>query len=158
MSEIITPDAAALEDLTRLIRQGGAQEGVKARIQEGEGDLREDLEVLVLDVMEEEFGVVLEDGSERDVVGEVLRFRRECLRGESGGVAGLRGRWEAKGGDIGISRAQGDEGESSESGSDEGERDGDGDVGMADATRGLGRKVEPEVDDEGFVKVDRRKR
>ncbi|KAI9659633.1 MAG: hypothetical protein M1831_003714 [Alyxoria varia] len=207
VSEVVTPNANALEGIARLVNEGdgggltdqtnGAsqidqtdqasvpnqasggsgigqnttQEAWTTRIKEGESDLQEDLEVLILDVMEEEFGVVLEDESEVDIARDILRHRRSCLAGDFSEVRVLQRRWEEKErrrrgggggiGEIGINRAQGDEGESSESASDEEDavRDGDGDVGMTDATPPLvSRKTEPEVDEEGFVKVGRRKR
>jgi pre-rRNA-processing protein TSR2 len=127
----------------------------------------QDLEEVLLQIMEDEFCTVVEDGSERDVANAIVRVREECLRGEFGGVARLEEQWRVmRGVSVRGVRAEDELEEESESDDDEDEEedegDDDGDVNMGEepVPQLVERKrAEPEVDEDGFTKVvGRRKR
>ena len=119
---------------------------------------QEDLECVLLQVMEDEFEVRLEDESEVEVAGEILRMRRWCERGEFGEVVEMRRRWEERRGRKEAAIGEGARGEDddSEDEDSEGGLDLDEDVEMDEApalVRTPKEKVEPKVDEDGFTKV-----
>lgn len=120
------------------------------------------IEEFLLQVMIDEFEVAVDDGSAADVADDLVRLRRECGRGEFGGVAALKERWDRTGGKsaaAGFARGEDEEGETS--GSDEEEEDeGDEDVQMDEAPQlvRVREPVVPEVDEDGFTKVTKKKR
>lgn len=150
---------------------GGASEG-------GVPDV-DDVRHRMLQVMSDEFEVAVEDGSEREVAEALVRLYGECGRGEVAGVDALRRRWEegtrrgANGGGAGGGAGsvanmfkrvedpdQDTDWESAGSDDDdEEEEDEGGDVRMDDVPEGPSReKKAPEVDEDGFTKVTRKKR
>ncbi|KAK4128457.1 hypothetical protein N657DRAFT_676242 [Parathielavia appendiculata] len=127
---------------------------------------QEDVETVLLQVMLDEFEVNVDDDSAFEVAEQVVRIRGECLRGKFDGVEALRRRWEArKGSKVVMKKAEDQDDETDwdtdDDDDDEQEADGDGDndVEMGDAPA-LARKErqEPEVDEDGFTKVTRKKR
>ncbi|KAF1981526.1 pre-rRNA-processing protein TSR2 [Aulographum hederae CBS 113979] len=112
------------------------------------------IEDLLLQVMEDEFYVVLEDDSEAQLAGELCALWRETGRGEFERVRALEERDRVrreKGGQSAVQAMEegSDEDEDSEDGEDE-----DGDIDMDDAPALVPKaKVEPEVDEDGFTKV-----
>ncbi|AEO64101.1 uncharacterized protein THITE_2109881 [Thermothielavioides terrestris NRRL 8126] len=149
-----------------------AQNGAAASAAE-EPD-QEDVEAVLLQVMLDEFEVNVEDDSAFEVAEQVVRLRGECLHGRFDGVEELRRRWEARKGGGGakvvFQKGEDQDGETDwdtdddddEDEEDEREGGGDGeDVEMEEApalvqTRRV--REEPEVDEDGFTKVTRRKR
>ena len=126
-----------------------------------------DVEELLLQALEDEFEVVLEDGSEREVAAAVERLRRETEAGEFGGVEALWRGWRERGGaqrvkgvSAGGAEGEGEDGDDDDDEEDSEEED-DEDVEVDDApalVSSARRLPEPEVDDDGFTKVARRKR
>ncbi|KAG4032901.1 hypothetical protein MFRU_006g03590 [Monilinia fructicola] len=128
------------------------------------------IEELLLQVMEDEFDVVVDDGSAAEVAAGIVRCRAECERGAWGDDGSLcfrlERRWAETGGKgaglRGFSKGEdqedtdGDE----ESGEEEEEEDGDGDVDMDEAPQLVRVKepVVPEVDEDGFTKVVKKRR
>ncbi len=122
--------------------------------------------MLLLQVLEDEFGVRLEDETEVGVAKQILDVRREVERGETVTVDRLQAKWQERRGrevDVGmvsvgrVAEEYGEE-DSEESGSEEEE---DVDVEMDEAPALVEVKTKPvvEVDEEGFTKVvGRRKR
>lgn len=108
--------------------------------------------------MLDEFEVNVDDGSAFDVAEEILRLRRECERGEFGSVEGLRVRYGDGQGRGGVGGFKEGEEQGDTSGSDD--EDGEGDVEMDEAPQlvRIRERVEPEVDDDGFTKVTKKKR
>lgn len=123
--------------------------------------------------MEDEFEVVVDDGSAAEIALGIVKCRGECERGvwgeERSLCARLEKRWREKGGkeDVGgaFSRGEdqedtdGDEDDDEEEEGGEGE-DGEGDVEMDEAPQ-LVRVKEPtvpEVDEDGFTKVVKKRR
>jgi pre-rRNA-processing protein TSR2 len=123
----------------------------------------QDLEEVLLQVMDDEFCAVVEDGSERVVARAMVRVREECMRGEFAGVRRLEGEWRAgRGQEVKGVEVQGEEEEESEE-DDEDEDDEDGDIDMADDDEvpqlvESKKRIEPEVDEDGFTKVVNRRR
>lgn len=120
------------------------------------------IEEMLLQIMVDEFEVVVEDDSAEDLAKEIVRLRKEIV--VDGGKAGweaLEERWRAKGGkemEVGVCVDGGEQ--QSESGSDGEDEDGDGDVEMGEAPVQERRRepVVPEVDEDGFTKVTKKKR
>jgi pre-rRNA-processing protein TSR2 len=127
----------------------------------------DDVEELLLQALEDEFKVVLEDGSERQVAAVVVRLRRETAAGEFRGVEELWRGWRERGGEQRVSGVRGgaeeedeDDEQDDDDDDDDGDDDVDEDVEMDDAPALVSapRRPEPDVDDDGFTKVARRKR
>jgi pre-rRNA-processing protein TSR2 len=129
---------------------------------------QEDLEVVLLQALEDEFGIRLEDETEVGVARDIMTIYMECKKGEFARVEGLQRRWEErKGREVGtgnvkvVEREQEGEWDSVDEESDEDE-DEDEDVEMGDAPALVSakakEKVQPEIDEEGFEKVVGKKR
>lgn len=116
-----------------------------------------DLEVVLLQALEDEFGVRLEDETEVAVAREIMNIRKETAEGNFSTVDALQARWlERKGKAIRtgpiqvVERNQEGEWDSVDEESDE-----DDDVEMSDAPALVTPKEKPapEMDEEGFTKV-----
>lgn len=124
-----------------------------------------DVEAVLLQVMLDEFDVNVDDDSAYEVAEQIVRVRAECARGKfDGELAGLQRRFDARGGTkvVGVFKKGEDEDAETDWDTDDDDEDGegdseDGDVPMGDAPPKK-EKEEPEVDEEGFTKVSRRKR
>jgi pre-rRNA-processing protein TSR2 len=125
-----------------------------------------DVESLLLQVMLDEFEVNVDDDSAFEVAEQVVRLRGECLRGKFDGVEALRRRWEGKKGNKVVFKKAEDQDEDTDwdtDDSDDDEEDGDEDVEMGDAPAAAAapprrERQEPEVDEDGFTKVTKKKR
>lgn len=125
----------------------------------------EDVETVLLQVMLDEFEVNVDDDSGYEVAEGVLRIRGACGKGDYTEVERLRQRWEQSGKGKGAS-AKGmfrDAGEEEhETDGSEDEQSDDEDVEMGEAPQLVERvpkeKVAPEIDEEGFTKVTKKKR
>ena len=117
-----------------------------------------DIETVALQVMEDEFNVRLEDQSELGLSNEIMKFREETLRGDFTRVEEMNKRWieKQRRGKAMVKVLDQDEEEVDE---EEQSDDGDGDVSMGEAPElvTVKEKPEPEVDEEGFTKVVRKK-
>ncbi|KAF2680781.1 hypothetical protein K458DRAFT_421113 [Lentithecium fluviatile CBS 122367] len=119
----------------------------------------EDVEVMLLQVLEDEFGVRLEDESEVAVAKDIMTIRKEVGEGNFATVERLQTKWEArKGKEVATGAVQvresNQEGEW-DSVDEESDEDEDGDVDMGDAPALVPAKPKPapEVDEDGFTKV-----
>jgi len=127
----------------------------------------EDLEDVLIQVMNDEFDVVVDDGSVAEIAERICGVREEVGRGEYGGVRAMWEGWKAKskmgGGDPAkMFRRVETGGEDQETDGDDDDDDEeeeaweDEDVDMEDVAapvRTPWEKIEPEVDEEGFTKV-----
>lgn len=107
--------------------------------------------------MEDEFEVVVEEGDPSlwKVAEQIVRIRRECAAGEFGSVETLRAQWgENKGRKLEARRGV-DEDQETDWDSDE---SGGADVDMDEAPALVRERAEPEVDEDGFTKVSRKKK
>lgn len=129
------------------------------------------IEQFLLQVMEDEFDVVVDDGSACEVAEKIVLVRAECARGEFASVSEAAKRWEERrGADMAKEFAPGvhqenkddDDDDDAESLDDEtsSEEDEEGDVTMDEAPQlvKVREPVVPEVDEEGFTKVTKKRR
>ncbi|KAJ9293350.1 hypothetical protein DTO271G3_7846 [Paecilomyces variotii] len=122
----------------------------------------EDLEDVLIQVMNDEFDVVVDDGSAGDVALQIMDMRAQTQRGEFGEIQAMYEAWKEKmdkkgANAAGLFRKVDARDEDQETDDDEDEDDEEeGDVEMDEApalTRAPRERVEPEVDEEGFTKV-----
>lgn len=123
----------------------------------------EDLEDVLIQVMNDEFDVVVDDESAGNVAAEIMEMKMQTARGEFGPI---RQMWEnyqqksqqkAAGGGAEMFKKVEAREEDQETDDDEDSDDAEGmDVDMDDApalVRAPREKVEPEIDEDGFTKV-----
>ncbi|KAL3452392.1 Pre-rRNA-processing protein TSR2-domain-containing protein [Aspergillus insuetus] len=118
----------------------------------------EDLEDVLIQVMNDEFDVVVDDESAGEVAERIMEVRKAVEMGEFEAVKQMWAEWEAKKGQRGSVVAGFRRGEDVEQETDEEESgdDDEGDVDMGEApalVRAPRERVEPEVDEDGFTKV-----
>lgn len=129
---------------------------------------REWIETFLLQVMLDEFEVNVDDESGIEVAEQILRLRRDCAKGDFREVVAMKEKWDRKGGkseDVGKlfekkeRNEEDDETDGSEEDSGEDEDEGE-DVDMEEAPPLVKVKepVVPEVDEDGFTKVTKKKR
>jgi pre-rRNA-processing protein TSR2 len=126
----------------------------------------EDVEVMLLQVLEDEFGIRLEDESEVAVAKDIFAIRKEVGEGNFETVERLQRKWEARNGkEVATGNVQVRESNQEsewDSVDEESDEDEDGDVAMgegeAPALVPAKAKPAPEVDEEGFTKVVGKKR
>lgn len=109
-------------------------------------------------VMEDEFEVVVEEGDPSlwKVAEQIVRTRKGCAAGDFSSVGLLRERWaENKGRKVEYERGGDEDGESSD---EDSESEGGADLDMDEAPALVREKEEPEVDEDGFTKVTRKKK
>lgn len=123
-----------------------------------------DVETVLLQVMLDEFEVNVEDESAYEVAEQVVHIRGECLRGRFDEVEALRKRWEGrKGNKVVFKKGEEQEDETDWDTDEDGDEEEDGDVEMDEAPALIEAQVskekkEPEVDEDGFTMVTRKKR
>jgi pre-rRNA-processing protein TSR2 len=118
----------------------------------------EDVEVMLLQVLEDEFGVRLEDETEVGVARDIMFIRKEVGEGRTDTVDKLHRKWEARKGkevDTGSVQVKETSQEADWDSVDEESDEDDEDVDMGDAPALVPAKPkqEPEVDEDGFTKV-----
>ncbi|KAL1875821.1 rRNA accumulation-related protein [Diaporthe australafricana] len=120
------------------------------------------LEELILQVMLDEFEVNVDDDTAYDVAVEIVRLRGQCARGNFDEVDRLLARWQAHRGDkVSFKHGEDQEHETDWEDDDDGDDDGsDDDMDEAPALVEAAPKKDkapPEVDDDGFTKVTRKR-
>ena len=119
-----------------------------------------DLEEVLLQVMSDEFEVVVDDDSAEEVARKIWSGRKKLVEGDVSELADLQGKWEErqrKGGEpkVQIVRGEDKDGEETDWDDEDVEEE---DENMDEAPPLLDidwqpkKKIEPEVDDEGFYK------
>ncbi|ROW01288.1 hypothetical protein VMCG_05835 [Cytospora schulzeri] len=152
------PDLAKPTTTTTAAKPTAAQ---TAEEDEGEPDV-EYIETLILQVMLDEFEVNVDDDSAFDVATEIMRLRTQCTRGNFEDVDRLLARWQGKKGAKveGLFKKGEDQDEDTDWDDTDGEDDGSDDD-MDDAPPLVEapkkEKAAPEVDDDGFTKVQRKR-
>lgn len=122
------------------------------------------VEEFLLQVMLDEFEVNVDDDSGFEVAEQIVRIRKDCAKGEFAEVAALKERWDRRGGrDVvqgQFKEQQRTDEEDETDGSEEYDDDEDDeDVEMGEAPQLVQReKPVPEVDEDGFTKVTKKKR
>jgi pre-rRNA-processing protein TSR2 len=117
----------------------------------------EDVEVVMLQVLEDEYGVRVEDETEVNVAREIMLIRKEIGEGKTETVDRLQKKWETSKGkevDTGsVSVRESNQEAEWDSVDEESDEDGDVEMGNAPALVPAKPKAEPEVDEDGFTKV-----
>ena len=121
------------------------------------------VEEFLLQVMNDEFDVNVEDGSGEEIADKILRIKLQIINGDTAPVDEMLAEWKRKqkrGGDELKMFVEGSaNGQDAESGSDDSDDMDDEDEDMEDAPQLVKVKElpEPEIDEEGFTKVTRKK-
>ncbi|KAI1380168.1 pre-rRNA-processing protein TSR2 [Hypoxylon crocopeplum] len=122
----------------------------------------QDVEETLIQVMWDEFETNVDDDSEVEVAERIVKIRAQCAAGDFEFVEELRKRWLAtKGKTVKVQEVSGGDQETDwESDDDEdGEDDEDIEMGEAPTLVAVPReRPPPEVDEDGFTKVTRKKR
>ncbi|EAW11294.1 pre-rRNA-processing TSR2 family protein [Aspergillus clavatus NRRL 1] len=122
-----------------------------------------DLEDVLIQVMNDEFDVVVDDESTGPVAAQIMAIREQTAMGDFALVQEMWEAWQKKSQtrDNVAAAFQRVEAEDDNQETDDDEEDDDEDVDMGDApelVRAPREKVEPEVDEDGFTKVVGKKR
>ncbi|KAI1457027.1 pre-rRNA-processing protein TSR2 [Annulohypoxylon moriforme] len=125
--------------------------------------IAEDVEATLLQVMWDEFETNVDDDSEVEVADRIVKVRTQCAAGDFEFVEDLRRRWLAtKGKTVKVQEVDGGDQETdweSEDDDDDDEEDEDVEMDEAPALVAVPReRPPPEVDEDGFTKVTRKKR
>lgn len=122
------------------------------------------VEELLLQVMLDEFEVNVDDESAFDVAAEIVRLRGQCAKGNFDDVDKLQARWQArKGTKVVFTQGQDEDGDTDWDDTDGGDDDDDEEMDDAPALVAAGdapkakEKQAPEVDEDGFTKVTRKR-
>ncbi|CAM1501934.1 Fc.00g039180.m01.CDS01 [Cosmosporella sp. VM-42] len=127
----------------------------------------EDVETVLLQVMVDEFEVNVDDDSGMEVATQIMKARAGCALGQFEEVENLRTRWQNKKGSKvdqmykRIEDADQDTDWESDGSDDDDDDEGGADVQMDDAPALVSvskEKPQPEVDEDGFTKVTKKKR
>ncbi|KAL1847016.1 rRNA accumulation-related protein [Paecilomyces lecythidis] len=121
----------------------------------------EDLEDVLIQVMNDEFDVVVDDGSAGDVALQIMELKAQTQRGEFSEIRAMYEAWKEKmdkkgASAAGLFRQVDARDEDQETDDDDDDEEEEDDVEMDEAptlTRAPRERVEPEVDEEGFTKV-----
>ncbi|KAF2097763.1 hypothetical protein NA57DRAFT_56946 [Rhizodiscina lignyota] len=131
----------------------------------------EDVEDVLLQVMQDEFEVNLEDGSEVGVAKGIMKAREQCARGDFTEIKEMERVWRERKGPVpkpmevieNVHDGEEIDDDEDYEDDDEDEDEDDGDVRMGDAEalvpdlvpvlKERAKKPEPEVDEDGFTKV-----
>jgi pre-rRNA-processing protein TSR2 len=116
--------------------------------------------------MLDEFEVNVDDESGYEVAEQIIRLRRDCAKGDFREVVAMKEQWDRKGGkneDVGklFEKRERDEKEDETGDSEEDDdEDEDEDVDMDEAPPlvRIREPAVPEVDEDGFTKVTKKKR
>lgn len=149
------PDFAAL---ARFHATPAAQNKKKpANLEEPE---LEDVETRLLQVMTDEFNVDVDDDSSFEVAEQIVNLRAACIKGEFDEVEKLRQRWASrKGQKVTMHQAPEQDQDTDWEDDDEDDEDGDndGDVKMDEAPKAPKEKPQPEIDEDGFTMVTKKR-
>ena len=120
-------------------------------------------DLFLLQVMLDEFEVNVDDESGFEVAEQIVRLRRDCEKGDFSEIRALKERWDQRGGrDVlqgQFKEQQRTEEEDETDGSEEEDEPEDMDVDMGEAPQLVPKeKPVPEVDEDGFTKVTKKKR
>ena len=154
---------AATSPATSSTQPNGNQTGT---IKPGEEFDNSDVQEFLAGVMQDEFELILEEGDPSlwQVAEQIVRIRRDCAAGNFANVQALRTRWEqgrGKNVDHLFKRGEDPSQETDGDSEDDEEEEEEEDVEMGEApslVRVPKEKAAPEVDDDGFTTVTRKKR
>lgn len=128
------------------------------RAAELEEPLIEDIESRLLQIMADEFNVDVDDDSSFEVADQIMRLRASCIKGQFEDVEKLREKWTSgRGKKVVMKQAPDQDQDTDWEDDDEEDDEENGDVEMGEAPAAPKDKPQPEVDEDGFTKVTRRK-
>ncbi|KAK1854494.1 pre-rRNA-processing protein tsr2 [Colletotrichum chrysophilum] len=120
------------------------------------------IETFLLQVMVDEFEVNVDDETGFDVAERIIKIRADCAKGKFEAVDELRKNWESrKGAKVDGLYKKIEGGDQETDWEDDSEDDEDGDVDMDEAPQLVAapkEKPQPEVDEDGFTMVTKKKR
>ncbi|WDK09080.1 pre-rRNA-processing protein TSR2 [Colletotrichum graminicola] len=120
------------------------------------------VETMLLQIMLDEFEVNVDDETGFDVAEQIIKLRGDIAKGNFEAVDSLRNKWESrKGAKVEGLYKKVEGGDQETDWEDDSEDDEDEDVDMDDApqlVRAPKEKPEPEVDEDGFTTVTRKKK
>lgn len=122
----------------------------------------EDLEDVLIQVMNDEFEVLVDDESAGNVALEIMEFKAQTARGEFGAIQELWETWQKKGQQkssaASMFKQVDTRDEDQETDEEEDSEDEDFEMGEAPSlVRAPREKVEPEVDEDGFTMVKKKR-
>lgn len=127
----------------------------------------EDLEDVLIQVMNDEFDVVVEDESATPVAAQIMEIKKGVEKGDFGAVQELMDAWQKKSQQkannaaAAFKKVETNDDDQERDDEEDGDNVAQGDVDMDEApslVRAPKEKVEPEVDEDGFTKVVGKKR
>ncbi|KAI1846040.1 hypothetical protein JX266_007849 [Neoarthrinium moseri] len=122
----------------------------------------EDVESRLLQIMADEFNVDVDDDSSFEVAEQIVKLRASCMKGQFEDVDKLREKWASgKGKKVVMKQAPDQDQDTDWEDDDDDEEDDDDDVEMNEAPALVSapkEKPQPEVDEDGFTTVSRKKR
>lgn len=127
----------------------------------------EDLEDVLIQVMNDEFDVVVEDESATPVAAQIMEIKKGVEKGDFGAVQELMDAWQKKSQQkannaaAAFKKVETNDDDQETDDEEDGDNVAQGDVDMDEApslVRAPKEKVEPEVDEDGFTKVVGKKR
>lgn len=124
------------------------------------------IEELLLQVMEDEFEVVVDDGSASEVARGIVKCRGECERGVWGDEGSLcyklEKKWSETGGKDSVDSlrafSKGEDQEDTDGDDESGDEDEDMEMDEAPQLVKVREPIVPEVDEDGFTKVVKKRR
>ncbi|ORY61318.1 Pre-rRNA-processing protein TSR2-domain-containing protein [Pseudomassariella vexata] len=139
--------------LAKLVESG------KEKPEDHEEPDAEYVEERLLQVMADEYQVAVDDGSSHETANEIIRLRAACARDQFEGVDELRRRFESRKGKKIVLQVAPDVDQDTDWESDDDEDDDDVEMDEAPALAPVRKeKPQPEIDEDGFEKVTRKKR
>jgi pre-rRNA-processing protein TSR2 len=155
----------SLVDVAKFSAQLAQNKGLK-RPESLEEPYLEDVESRLLQIMADEFNVDVDDDSSFEIAEQIVRLRAQCTKGQFEELEKLREKWQnGKGKKVVMKQApdqdQDTDWEDDDDDDEEDDEDEGGDVEMDDAPALVvapKEKPPPEVDEDGFTKVSRKKR
>lgn len=120
----------------------------------------EDLEDVLIQVMNDEFDVVVEDESAGPVAAKIMEVKTQVQRGDVAGIQEMWENWQKKSQQKGNAAAGFKRGEDEDQETDDevDEEGGDVDMGEAPAlVRAPKEKPQPEIDEDGFTMVGKKR-
>ncbi|KAJ5928831.1 hypothetical protein N7466_007787 [Penicillium verhagenii] len=117
----------------------------------------EDVEDVLIQVLNDEFDVVIDDESAGNVAVQIMEFKEQAEAGQFGAIREMWEGWQQKSQQKSAAANMFKQVESRDEDQEtDDETDDDADVDMGDApalVRAPREKAEPEIDDDGFTKV-----
>ncbi|KAJ6095828.1 Pre-rRNA-processing protein TSR2 [Penicillium sp. IBT 16267x] len=121
----------------------------------------EDVEDVLIQVMNDEFDVVIDDESAGNVAVQIMEFKEQTEAGQFGAIREMWETWQRKSEQKSAAASMFKQVESRDEDQETDDEPSDDDVDMGDApalVRAPREKAEPEIDEDGFTKVVGKKR